>query len=83
MRKLGTCLGFNLFGNARDHAVEQVDVFVGVIVGAGKEKIGDTAKDIRLFVGRSRCEGPFDLSDNRPLFEHGFERPGMRKSGYL
>ena len=52
-------------------------MLVGIVVGACKKQIGDPAKYIRLFVGRSRRESPLDLSDNRSLFQHGFERPGL------
>ena len=67
------------FRDARYHAVEQVDVIVGIVVGTGEKKVGGAAKDIRLLVGRSRGEGPLDLSGNRSLFKHGFERPSYEK----
>ncbi len=79
MGELGACLGFNFLRDPRYHAVEQVDMVIGIVVGAGKKKVGDATKDIRLLVGRSRCEGPLDLSDNRSLFKHGFGRPGHEK----
>src|SRR4029079_8647672 len=58
---------------------EQVNMIIGIVVGAGEKKIGNATKDVRLLVGRSRCEAPLDLSDNRSLCKHGFERPGHEK----
>ena len=78
MREFGPCLGLDLLGNTGNDPVEQVDMLVGISVGAGEEQVGDPAKNIRLLVGRSRCESALDLGDNRPLFCHGFERPRMR-----
>jgi len=80
MGELGSCLGLNFLRDPRYYAVEQVDVVIGIVVRAGEKEVGDAAKDIRLLVGRSRCEGPLDLSDNRSLFKHGFGRPGYEKN---
>jgi hypothetical protein len=76
MGELGACLGLYFLRDPQYHTVEQVDVVIGIVVCASEKKVGDAAKDVRLLVGRSRCEGPLDHSDNRLLFKHGAERPG-------
>jgi hypothetical protein len=63
-------LGFDLIGYAGDDAVEQVDMLIGVIVGARQKQVGDPAKNFGLFVGRSGCETAFNLGDDRSLFHH-------------
>ena len=83
MGELGACLGFDFLGDAGNHAVEQIDMLVGIVVGAGQEQIGDAAEDFRLFLGRSSCESAFNLGDYRSLFHHGVRPSRQCDSGYL
>jgi hypothetical protein len=81
MSELGSCLGLNFLRDPRYYAVEQVDVVIGIVVRAGEKEVGDAAKDIRLLVGRSRCEGPpiSAIIDRSSSTASGV--PGLRKSG--
>ena len=37
MGELGACLGLDFLGDAGNHAVEQIDMLVGIFIRAGKE----------------------------------------------
>jgi hypothetical protein len=83
MGELGLRLDLDLLRKAGDHTVKQVDVLVGIVIGAGQEKVGDAANNFYLLLGRSSCEGAFNFGDKRPLFHHSVSRPGNVDGDYL
>ncbi len=71
MSEFGSRFGLDLLRKTGNDAVEQIDMLVGIIIGAGEEQVGDTANNFRLLLDRSACESAFNLGDKRTLFHHG------------
>ena len=83
MGELGACLGFNFLRDPQYHAVEQVDMLVGIIVGAGKKKVGDRRRISACLSADPDAKVPSISAIIDRSSSTVFERPGMRKSGYL
>jgi hypothetical protein len=49
MGQFGSCLALDFLREAGDHAVKQVDMFVGIVVGTREEQISDAAGDSACF----------------------------------
>ena len=65
--ELGARANFDAVGEARNDAVEQIDLRVGIALGADQEQIGDVPEDFQLLAGRAGGKAALEIFNNRSL----------------